>query len=614
MGKLLFLKKSRNQLLVSIFSMSIISYFMNQNAIFGYFSAVAFALLVISIIFEYIERILKYYKESPIAALTNLLITISPMSYLILFLNQENRYFTFNVDYRYFLSITNAIIRYGNLSNSLEYDGADIQYHAAPSVISAYLFKSVILNPQLFFYILVPVTANMCVTLFVYRIQKSFFGQQNRSALLASSLILTFSPVNNISSTLHFKNGLFQYSVMPNTIIGLTIILTALCVDQRTNSFKYQMVTFFLIELALLTIKPQLIPIYPVVLGLILFLSFPWSQKLFRQIFVVGFICITILLFKDKLNLETATTRISAKFDLGSIDFFSIVSNFPMIFVLLLGCLLTFPFTKASKGRRMNYASLIILIIFICIKVLLNFTLFQIDTKTLHLQKIYNSEASWSDVNFDQGLVLLAIFGVAVGLIQIFYVFQIRYPTAWRSPYPTSVVSLLILVASIFPNAYIFQNPNKGYETFNGKLLVEALNVIPKSSGLIQVNDISDPAENYRRAGLGSYWSSFSTHQFYFSSFKYGYYLEDDVLERISATHSLFSEYDPSSRAKTLDIDYLLINRRCTPAFEGLFKPIYQNEAFSVFSIDNLTEQKHSWDVSANLLPQKKVFGESRCL
>ncbi len=614
MERLITLKKSINQILICIFSISIVFYFIHQLVIFGYLSAAAFALLAVSITCEYLDRILKSYKESPVGALTNLLITISPASYLILFLNQENKFFTFNVDYRYFLSITNAIIRYGDLSNSLEYDGAEIQYHAAPSVISAYLFKSVLLNPQLFFYIIVPVIGNMCVTLFVSRIQRSLFGLQNKSTLLTSSFILTISPVSNISSIMDFKNGLFQYSVMPNTIVGLIIILSALCMDHKSLNFRFQFLTFFLIECALLTIKPQFIPIYPVVLSLILVLLLPWSQKLLGQISIIGLIGVTILLFKDNLNLETATTSISARFDLSSVDFFTLIFNYPIIFIVLLGLLLTVPYRSASNSRRLTYASLIILTIFIFIKALMNFTIFQIDTKTLNLQKIYNSETSWSDVNFDQGLVLLAIFCVAVGTIHILSMFQSQYPKLWNSSYPTSIISMLILCASIFPNATFIQNPEKGYEPFNGKLLVEALNVIPKSAGLIQVNDISDPAENYRRSGLGSYWSSFSTHQFYFSSFKYGFYLEKDVAARIYDTHLLFTDDDPIAKSIDLEIDYLLINKRCTPAFEGLFKPVYENDAFSVFSIDNLANQEHPEISSESILTQKKVFGESRCL
>ncbi len=614
MERLLSLKKSVNQILISIFSISIVFYFSHQHVTFGYLSAAAFALLAVSITCEYLDRILKSYKESPVGALTNLIITISPASYLILFLSQDNKFFTFNVDYRFFLSITNAIIRYGDLSNSLEYDGADIQYHAAPSVISAYLFKSVLLNPQLFFYIIVPVIGNMCVTLFVSRIQRSLFGLQSKSALITSSLILTFSPVNNVSSIMNFKNGLFQYSVMPNTIIGLIIILSALCVDHKTLNFRFQILTFFLIECALLTIKPQLIPIYPVVLSLILVLFLPWSKKLLGQISIVGLVGATVLLFRDSLMLETATTSISAKFDFSSVDFFSIIFNYPIIFLLFLGLLFTVPYRNAYNSRRLTHASLIILTIFVFIKALLNFTIFQIDTKTLNLQKIYDSETSWSDVNFDQGLVLLAIFAVAVGAIHILSVFQSRHPKMWSSSYPTSIISILILCASIFPNATFIEDPSKGYEPFNGKLLVEALNVIPKSASLIQVNDISDPAENYRRSGLGSYWSSFSTHQFYFSSFKYGYYLEEDVAARIYDTHSIFTDDNPIKKSRNLEIDYLLINKRCKPVFEGLFKPVYENEAFSVFLIDNLADQENLGAPTEKITTQKKVFGESRCL
>ena len=614
MKRILLLKQNRYQWLISIFSISITLYFTNQNAELGYFSAAIFGLLAIFITYDYALRILHRYKKAPISALANILITLIPASYLFLFLNQNTKYYTFNVDYRYFLSITNTIIRYGDLSNSLEYDSAPIQYHAAPSVISAFLFKSIFLNPQLFFYILVPVIANMSLTLFVIKIQKTFFKKLYGSELLVSALILTFSPVNNISSTLHFETGLFNYSVMPNTIIGLTIILMSFHINQKTTRFKYQLITFSLIEISLLTIKPQLIPIYAVVFSLILMLSLPWNYTLLRKICLIGFTSITILLIKDEIKIGTAVTPISIKFDYSSINFLSILRDFPMIFLVFAGCVLTFGLTTEKKSRCMYYASLGIPTVLIVIKVLLNFTVFQIDDKTSNLQRIYSSEVSWSDVDFDQGLVLLAIFGMAVGLIQIVSAIQAKYPKVWKSQRINSTLSLLILIVSIIPTATFIHDPKTGYESYDGKLQVDALNEIPKFNGLVQVNDISDPAENYRRAGLGSYWSSFSTHQFYFSSFKYGYYREEDVFDRISTSASLFSKIHPLSAMKVLGINYLLINRRCEPAFNGIFKPKYQNEAFSVYSIDDFSQQRFSGKSKANSVSQKKFYGESRCL
>ena len=179
MSSLPLRKDSRNHWLISSFSISIIIYFINQDQIFGYLCASLFAFFATSITHDYLKRILHFYKETPFAVVTNLMITLLPISYLFLWLNQENRYHTFNVDYRYFLSITNTIIRYGNLSNSLEYNGAEIQYHAAPSVISAYLSKAIALDPQLFFYILLPIFANISITLFITQTQKTFFKQFN---------------------------------------------------------------------------------------------------------------------------------------------------------------------------------------------------------------------------------------------------------------------------------------------------------------------------------------------------------------------------------------------------------------------------------------------------
>jgi len=614
MERFLLVKQSRYQWLISIFSISITSYFINPNTALGFFLAGIFGLLAISISCDYAVRIMQYYKTTPILALTNILITLMPTSYFLLFFNEKNRYYTFNVDYRYFLSITNTIIRYGDLSNSLEYDGAAIQYHATPSVISAFLFKSVFLNPQLFFYILVPVIASMSLTLFVIKIRKSFFEKIPGSELLVSALILTFSPVDNFSSMLHFKTGLFDYSVMPNTIIGLTIILMSLCIGQKTIRFKYQLATFILVEISLLTIKPQLIPIHAAVFSLILVLSSPWSHKLINRISLIGLTSFMILLFKDEFKLETATTQISMKFDFSSIKFLSILRDFPIIFLLFLGCLLTFRFTATKNRRRMFYASLSIPAILVFMKVLLNFIVFQIDIKTSNLQKIYSSELSWSDVNFDQGLVLLAIFAMAVCLLQILSAINVNYPKARRYWKANSIISFLILTVSIIPTATSIQDPKNGYESYDGRLQVDALREIPIFDGLVQVNDISDPAENYRRAGLGSYWSSFSTHQFYFSSFKYGYYLEKDVPRRISVAHSLFVENNPLSEMRRLGIKYLLINRRCTPAFNGIFNPSYQNEAFSVFSIDDFSKRNISGEAESGLARQNKLFGESRCL
>ena len=604
----------RNNWLISLFSLSIIIYFINQNPIIGYLCASFFAFFTISITHDYVKRILQFYKETPFAVVTNLIITLLPISYLFLWFNQENRYYTFNVDYRYFLSITNTIIRYGDFSNSLAYDGAEIQYHAAPSVISAYLSKVIALDPQLFFYMLLPIFANMSITLFVTQTQKTFFKQFNVNAILASSLIMTFSPISNLSSTLHLKFGLFNYSVMPNTIIGLMVIFMSLYSGQKSTNLTQQNITFVLVQLSLLTIKPQLIPIYAVVSILLLTMASPWDKKYLRRTTLIGVVTLSVLLLRNKFNLGVAHIPVAMKFDLGSIELSSIARDFPLMLLVFLGCVLTFRQSELAINRRIFYFNLVILSSLIFVKILLMIIVFELDIDTLNLQRGYNNEISWSDDNFDQGLVLLAIVGMAVGLLQILGAIHIKHSRRWTSQRPGLILSVFLIVVLILPTATLIRQPSKGYEAYDGKLQVEALNQIPISTSLIQVNDITDPAENYRRPGLGSYWSSFTTHQFYFSSFRYSYHLEKDVLTRISDTHSIFVQSDPRSKLRALGISHLLINKRCTSPLEDHFDPIYENDEFSLYSLEDLSKQIISKRISGAIDSQKVMFGDSRCL
>jgi hypothetical protein len=518
---------------------------------------------------------------------------------------------TWNVDSRLFLSQTYSYLTFGNSNNSNSYSGFDIHYHASPSYISAQVFDLFKINPNITLFIAVPSVALIALYLSSESILR-VSGLSRTCANLGALLVLSASFVTTFSQRSKLLAPLINSELMLNAQLAVSVVLATLYFQVRDLPGKYLFLFSSLVSLV--GLKPQYIPFAVLSYMLVTFfraelLSMKTASKEFSKILISSILAVPFVLLLS--NSEFGPEYTARLIPIDWANFFR--TNILIIIVALILPLIAKLPNKERFGWNLRVLFLITAIYLAC-SLALELILFEPSQQILNKMQIFKPTKSVGDSDFNQGLLLVFIL-ILISSISLIW------KTIGESSIKTICVTLILLsTLRIFCAVPEFVHPTKeGYEAVNlsqlRQTLAQAENRV--SNPKLLVNDFVDPAENYRRDGSGMYWSSIGIGHFYLSDIKTFHFLAPDIRLRLEKTKVFFNSPVSSFHIDFLqenDIDFVVVNLRCTPNWLSKIRPVYLNGSYALLETKSFNTRTSEASGLKSTLTQTQNFGLSRCL
>jgi hypothetical protein len=539
---------------------------------------------------------------------TNLLIAISLGIVKILSFFRD---LTWNVDSRLFLSQTYSYLRFGNSNNSNSYSGFDIQYHASPSYIAAQVFDLFKINPSITLFIAVPLITLVALYLSSESILR-VSGLSRTGANLGALFVLSTSYVTAFSQRSKLLTPLINSELMLNAQLAVSVVLATVYIQIRELPGKH----FFLFAslISLVGLKPQYIPFAILSYMLVAasradLVGLRNTLKKCLHMVISSILAIPLVLFLSKSEFGPEYTA-----RLIPIDWTKFLRDNALLVIAAVFLPLIAKLPNREKfSWSLRFLSLMTAIYLAC-SLALELILFQPSRQILNKMQIFKPTKAVGDSDFNQGLLLIFILITISSISLIWKIIS-------ESSIKTICVTLILLsILRLFCAVPEFVYPiSEGYEAVNlnqlRQTLIQAEKRIPNPK--LMVNDFVDPAENYRRNGSGMYWSSIGIGHFYLSDVNTFHYLAPDITQRLEKTKIFFNSPISSFHSNFLqknNIDFVIINLRCTPNWFSEMRPVHLNGSYALLETKFFHNRTSRASDLKQTLTQSRNFGLSRCL
>ena len=506
-------------------------------------------------------------------------------------LTSKFRDVTWNVDSKLFLSQAYSYISHGNSISSNSYSGFDIQYHAVPSYISAQVFKYLEINPGITLFLAVPLVSITAIYFFAKLILIES-GLSKTNASLGALVVLSIPYVTSISQREKFLTPLINSELMLNSQLAIAVVAATSALYLKNVRGKYLLTALGFISLW--SLKPQYIPFAILSLSILAIIRLPDRKlnKIFRKtypIILTSAFTITFLYIfsKSELNPEYTINFVrlsSADFLRKNLVVFLIL---PILFVLQ-------RFQKKPLAHRKIVDLYLVVGVFLICSFLLEIIAFEPSPTTLRKMQVFQPTGPAGDSDFNQGLILLFVL---IAIMVTILTSEIELSSSIiRRNICTLLISLFIL--RILAAVPLMLEPSvNGYEVTNLATLRQVLNQAERRVNMpkILVNDFADPAEGYRRNGSGMYWSSIGIGEFYLSDINTFHFLAPDIENRLKNTKIFFNTPISDFHLKFIEskgIDFIIINKRCTPIWYPGIRQIFANSEFAIIDAKTITRQE----------------------
>jgi hypothetical protein len=525
------------------------------------------------------------------------------------------------IDWRHALGHAYSLSRYPDNSNNLAYDGFEVNYHAAASLLAGHLMSVTGIDAFYTLFLVIPILTLTSLLLFMRSLSKSLNIKPIITYILG--LIALTIPVFQIK---YFSIGevkaTFTYlaldnQVMINSYLALAVCFSTLILHFSTNNLKMRLLASVVPMFSLMGLKPQFIPFLGIILYLLNSKSYlnriPFTFR-FRFIFFLCTFSALILAFLEKasgdlrLELSLNAYKIYALqgFALPFLTFCSIISILILFFLR----------NKILIPQTINW----IIVSFFCyfaLRTISGFILFQnpaFNTLPTSIKGVYTS--SGVDLDLEQGFVLL-------NLALLFSLLIRGALSCQHKKYFLTFMVILLILSNIFKASnYVdqFKRPlTRGFEAIDNREVSQLLNNLDPSS-LVLLNDLADPAMNFTYVGRGNYLLVNDRVRFYFANVL-PEWQATDFTDRYTKVKRFFGTPISSfHRDFLLDsgITHILISKRCIPAWRidhervqatSDFYLIEADKMFQLFDFEHVT--RHAGQI---IQPQLKMFGIGNCL
>lgn len=556
---------------------------------------------------------------------------------------------TWNVDSRYFNTLSWTISKFGDLSRSLEYAGGTAHYHAGPAWIAGSVSRFFDVAPNFVLFIGTPIISLFFFTAGTIAFLNNF-GVNRNVALFSVALILNLpeEPLMFISSIygLLVKGQIHWYSLdhswwffgptlMLNSLFALAFLMVSLAIlsNRRIGSFRY-LAAIGLV--ALIEIKPQaMIAAFFIAAPMVLidiFQSVRMKERFpYGDILILGScLALAILCFRP----DSANGFVGIDFD--AYRFFESDVPFARLNYVYLIILVTITMPLCCRWIPADLprpSALLLLSSFFGLSLLLYLfiatTTFAV-TDPLVVERANDLGLTIGpfsiSANFNQAFFPMTIFGLLMVCSAGFlFVQNLGMVTFSRLGFCKSKIfrtsnwaaSVLLILASavVSPISFIPLAEPRGelaYEWADEDMLYQLMWTKRPFDRRIILSDLSDQAENHKRAFRALSVTAVSPAEFYLSNLAYGGFLRPDSLERLRSVRRFFGTEWSLWHTRFLissDIGYVLIRQRCEPAWlSALPKGLVVSYSNSEWSLLKVTDMRN--DEVTHSEPSRNDLGE----
>lgn len=579
----------------------------------------SFSLLILAILFSLksVTQVLRSKLGFTFTVVNYLLLIFLSFRVLLpalLGLTRVQKYEVWDRDLVTFAAIANSISSANGVANNLGLEGDPIRYHTAPSFVAASIadiglldsYHSGLLVEVIFSFALIVLSLKLASIWFAN------FDYRYTATLATLNLpFFTFKDDFRVFAFDIFNHPSFSFDMMLGSLLGTTLLCAILSLPSYRLSIE--LVIPAVSTLALFEIKPQYIPLLPLVCSLRLFRASGLNIKSLLYVFVITFMCPVIFFAFEKGNLGIST---SFSFQLPTNlfpDYFIRLVNLTPVITSTLFLVIIFAIRLAFTGVsavRVEYLWLLLP------SVVLVVSRFIIDTLRLRINT--PPDLDWLDLsslekNDDQMIYPLSFFSLLIFLVAV-----VNYSKVGRVLITYGVVLSTIISSFVVASSYLGDNSKT--EDYADLTSLSAVYRSISKEGLILTNDFSFPANNYMSPNNGDFLTIFSKNSFYLAM-PANIHQSPLLTERLANTQRFFgSEFSKEHFDFIVEngIRYLLINRRCETPFvhsEGILNVrIYINKDYELYDINLLDREMISaLQESSPLVGQYKVRGFAEC-
>lgn len=564
----------------------------------------------------------KIYFWVKVAILSNIAIYFFVATELT-FVRMSERYkgILWQVDWRHALGHSYSFSRYPSNSNSLAYDGYEVNYHAAASLLAGHFMKVFCIDAFYVLFLVIPIFTLISVLLFARTLGR-FFNLDPMLAYVLSMIAITI-PVFQIKffSTGEFRNLFtnvaFDNEVMINSYLAIAVCFSALILFFSTNDLAVRLLSSTIPMFALMSLKPQFIPI----LGIVVYvLNSRFTITEFTVTLRVNLVVLSSALLALALAfLKKSSGHLSFEFSVNAYNMYA-RQGFALpalTFLSFASAIIVFTMQRKAQISRTIKWIVNLICCYFFIRTISAFVIFRNPSiERLPSSIAGNIKSSGVDLDLEQGFVLLNFVLVFTLLIQCAFYFQ----------HKKFLLSILVFFL-IAINSYKFLNYaeqfskplTRGFEAIDNRELDSLLGKL-ESDSLLLVNDIADPTMDFNYSGRGNYLLVNDRVKFYFANL-WPEWQAPDFTYRYSRVKRFFGTPVSSFHEEFLHnsgVTHILLSKRCLPPWgiepekAEITSNFYLFEASEIYRLLDIRHDAHN--VAEKSYGQLKIFGRADCL
>ncbi|MFA5882571.1 MAG: hypothetical protein WDA60_01840 [Acidimicrobiia bacterium] len=489
-----------------------------------------------------------------------------------------------NADWRYHITQAYGIARFGGLSDSLDYAGRPVEYHAGPSWIAGGLHRVFGLPVDVCLFVLVPVACVLVIGLSGYRLLRCL-GAGERAALLAVAVAvsLPMDPLGMVHDLALGRLGAvfldpeawwFTPGLMLNSLLALAVGMTAAWVIVGARSIRRAALGGLTLA-TLMSLKPQYFVGFVGVLGLGYFFDL-WRERdretVRRGLVVAATVVVPAAVFSSIVEPAAKFTGVEVDVSGFESTHFLSASNLMLLAAATIVLLALVPTARRAQSSAILRYSLGAAAGVAFLYVFLGSTTFLLDAALVERSHLIGTDyvRSMFDVDVHQALLPATLVIVMLALAQLVALF--RGPARWNTVVPVVTAGLLIVLTAPFAvSALADPTGQAAYEPTEERDLAALLARVDADSGVWIASDMADPSKDFYPPLTAVNLTSLGDAQFYVSNVQYGGWTQPDVVQRVRNLERFFeTDWSPwhARFPERHGIRFVLVRDRCPPPWD----------------------------------------------
>lgn len=485
-----------------------------------------------------------------------------------------------NVDWRYHATQAQGIARFGGVTDSLDYAGEAVQYHAGPSWIAGSLHATLGVPINAVLFLLVPLACVVVVGVGARRLLLAL-GAAGPAASIAVAVALNL-PANPYSFARRLLGGelgvaleaeawSFTTVLMLNSLLALAVgfVGLAVMIDARTPA---RAAVGGLCFASVVALKPQYVVGFAAAGAIGYLLAGRRGTDAPRtRATVAGALVAVAVAGAAFLAINEQATQFTGV-ELVAPDAIDLVRTHSLLVIAALAIAVT-ALVRSARPPSATFvltAAVGAMVGALALLALVDSTVFLLDADEIAQARAVGLgfERSWQDFNVTQVMVpaTLVVVLLAVALLAT------RSADASRRslvPWGAVVVALTLPYAV---SSLAEPTGRSAPEWTEERALDGLLDEVRPEDGVWLSSDLADPAEDFARPLIAAHLTALGPAQHYLSNVPYSGWTRADVVERVGKIERFFAtEWSPWHDAflAAQGVRFVLVRDRCPAAWDA---------------------------------------------